>query len=95
VKDEVPLGEPSDTETSVREKISAAAPPAAPSLPADDCDLLYGVATIARWLGMTRAQAKPLIEADLIPTFRPPGRTVRCALKSALNASFRDWAKRR
>lgn len=66
-----------------------------PDLPAHDCDMLYGVAMIARWLGLTRSQVKPFIEDGTIPTFRPPGRAVRCALKSRLNATFRDWSNRR
>lgn len=66
-----------------------------PDLPAVDCDLLYGIAAIARWMGMTRSKVKPLIEGELIPTFRPPGRSVRCALKTRLNAAFNEWANRR
>ena len=42
-------------------------------LPAGESELLYGMEAIARWLGMTRAQVKPLIDAGVLPTFRPPG----------------------
>jgi len=53
-------------------------------------DLLYGVRAIATFLGMTPEQARPLIEGDIIPTFRLPGHTKRCARKSTLNAR---WAE--
>lgn len=79
-----PSDEPRDAEVAATEKSCA--------LPASDCELLYGSRMIARWLGLTYGQAKPLIENDTIPTFKIPGHTVRCALKSALNARFREWS---
>lgn len=63
-------------------------------LPAVDCDALYGASAIARWLGMTIGQCKPLIADDTIPTFRPPGRKALCALKSEINAAFAEYARR-
>jgi hypothetical protein len=63
-------------------------------LPADDCDLLYGVAMIARWLGLSLGQAKPLIDDGTIPTFKPPGHTNRCALKSIINDTARRYAEK-
>jgi hypothetical protein len=63
-------------------------------LPAADCDVLYGTAAIAQWMGMTIGQAKPLIDAAIIPTFKPPGRAARCALKTEINAAFRAYARR-
>lgn len=65
------------------------------SLPAPDCDLLYGVRAIARWHGLTYEQCRPLIDEGIIPTFRPPGKTVRCALKSALNETWQKYSKGR
>jgi len=41
----------------------------APVLPAVDCDVLYGTRSIALWMGMTCAQARPLIEDGTIPTY--------------------------
>lgn len=64
-----------------------------PGLPAGDCDVLYGVAAIGRWLGMTRAQVKPLIDRGIIPSFKLPGLAVRCALKSAIHQAFAGYAK--
>ena len=63
-------------------------PPLAPALPAPDCDVLYGLSAIATWLGMSVQQCRPLVADGLIPTFRPPGRTTRCALKSAIHATW-------
>jgi hypothetical protein len=42
-------------------------------LPAGVSELLYGMEAIARWLGITRGQVKPLIDAGVLPTFWPPG----------------------
>ena len=63
-------------------------------LPAAECELLYGMEMIGRWLGMTRGQVKSFVDDGSLPTFRPPGRTIRCAIKSELNATFREWRKR-
>jgi hypothetical protein len=63
-------------------------------LPALECDLLYGVAMIAAWLGVSRGVARHLIEDGTLPTFHPPRRSVRCALKAELNAAFQQWSKR-
>jgi hypothetical protein len=64
------------------------------ALPAIDCDVLFGISAIARWMGVTVGQAKSLVDDELIPTFSPPGRTARCALKSELNETFREYANR-
>jgi hypothetical protein len=68
-------------------------PPA--ELPADGCELLFGMQMIANWMGVSRGQAKVLVDTGLVPTFRPPGRTTRCALKAELNRTFQEWGKRR
>jgi len=65
-----------------------------PALPAIDAELLYGVAMIGRWLGLSEGQAKALVDDGSIPTFRMPGRSARCALKSELNETFREYANR-
>jgi hypothetical protein len=87
------LGEPLPlrTKTDAEKKI---APRDDPALSATDCDVLYGVAAIARWMGITYGQAKALIDDEIIPTFTPPGRTARCALKSAINETFAEYARR-
>jgi hypothetical protein len=64
-------------------------------LPAPDCQLLYGMQKIGAWLGMTRGQVKPFIDDGTLPTFKPPGRSVRCAIKTELNQVFQEWSKRR
>ena len=74
--------------------MSDGAPPNEPGLPAIDAELLYGTAMIGRWLGLSEGQAKALIEDGSIPTFRMPGRSVRCAIKSELNETFRAYATR-
>jgi hypothetical protein len=94
VKDELPLGEPSDTQTNVAEKIAEKISAAAPILPADDCNVLVGISAIARWLGVTAGQAKSLVDDGTVPSFKPPGRTARCALKSAINAAMAEYARR-
>jgi hypothetical protein len=76
-------------------KMNAAKKDAPSELPAAECELLYGVAMIGRWMGMRRAQAKGLIDDGTLPTFHPPGRAARCALKSELNAVFQEWSRRR
>ena len=53
-----------DAKTGAAKKKSPA------ELPAGESELLYGMEAIARWLGMTRAQVKPLIDAGVLPTFR-------------------------
>jgi hypothetical protein len=63
-------------------------------LSAVDCEALFGIAMIARWLGLSVGAARGLIDSGLLPTFRAPGRSVRCALKAELNAAFREWSKR-
>jgi hypothetical protein len=39
---------------------------------------------------LTRGQARRFIDTGMLPTFRPPGRSVRCAVKSQLNEVFRE-----
>lgn len=63
-------------------------------LPAIDCNVLYGASAIARWLGMTIGQCKPLLADETIPTFRPPGRKALCALKTEVNAAWAEYARR-
>ena len=55
-------------------------------------DLLYGVAAIASFLGLTRHQAQHRIDAGDIPTFRMGGkdRGTICARRTSL----RDWLAR-
>lgn len=69
---------------------------AKPSLPSSsDCDVIFGTKAIAHWLGLTYEQVRPLIDDKTVPTFKLPGHTKRCALKSALNEAFRKYANRR
>lgn len=51
-------------------------------------DLLYGMTAIARYLEISRAKCQHLVERNLLPTFRMPGSTTRCARKSTLNATW-------
>jgi hypothetical protein len=67
--------------------------PSPPSSP--DCDILIGTKAIGHWLGLTYEQVRPLIDDKTIPTFKLPGHTKRCALKSTLNETFRQHANRR
>lgn len=69
---------------------SASTPPASSS----DCDIIIGGRAIANWLGLTYEQIRPLIDDKTIPTFKLPGHTKRCALKSTLNETFRQYANR-
>ncbi|SHM06788.1 hypothetical protein SAMN05444159_7585 [Bradyrhizobium lablabi] len=85
------LGEPLDAKTDAEKKI---APRDEPALPAIDCDVLFGLGAIARWLGITVGQAKALVDDGTVPTFKPPGRSARCALKSAINEAFAEYARR-
>ena len=57
-------------------------------------ELLYGVRSIARFLEITVGQARPLIEAGIIPTFRLPGHVTLCARKSTLNANWKAMEER-
>jgi hypothetical protein len=84
------IGRPLHEKTDAEKKFSAAPR----DDPAIDCNVLVGVSAIARWMGMTYGQAKQLIDAEIIPTFKPPGRSSRCALKSAINEAFADYARR-
>ena len=71
-----------------------AAQPDAPILPAIDCPVLIGVDQIAAWLGISRGRCRGLVDDGAIPTFRLPGRFVRCALKSAIGAAMVEYASR-
>jgi hypothetical protein len=51
-------------------------------------DLLYGMTAIARYLEISRTKCQYLVERNLLPTFRMPGSTTRCARKSSLNARW-------
>jgi hypothetical protein len=62
-------------------------------LSAADCNVLYGTKAISKWLGMSIQQCRPLIDDGTIPTFKPPGRSIRCALKSAVNAAWEKYAE--
>jgi len=70
---------------------------ASPAVPASShaCDIIIGGKAIAQWLGLTYEQVRPLIDDRTIPTFKLPGHTKRCALKSTLNETFRQYANRR
>ena len=48
---------------------------------------------IARWLGMTRGQVKPLIDAGVLPTFRPPGPDNLMRQQKPLNEVVQAWSK--
>ena len=89
----ISIGEPLHTKTDSGKKLSAS-PRDEPGLPAIDAELLYGRAMIARWLALTDGQATPLINDGTIPTFRMPGKSVRCALKSAINRAMQEYAAR-
>ena len=82
----------SNTKNNVAKKIGAA-PPAAPILPAADCPVLIGVDQIAAWLGISRGRCRGLVDDGAVPTFRLPGRSMRCALKSAIGAAMAEYAK--
>jgi len=71
-----------------------AAPPATPNLPADDCPVLIGVEQIAAWLNISRGRTRGMIADGSLPTWRWPGRSVRCALKSAIGAAVQEHANR-
>jgi hypothetical protein len=58
------------------------------ALPAPDCDVLYGLRTIAAWLGMTPGACRARIADGTLPTFRLPGVKVICALKSSINRAL-------
>jgi hypothetical protein len=87
------IGEQLHEKTDADKKISAA-PRDEWALSSSDAELLYGVAMIGRWLGLSEGQARALIDDGTIPTFRMPSRSARCALKSELNETFRDYASR-
>jgi hypothetical protein len=87
------IGKPLHAKTDAGKKISAAASDE-PASPAIDCNVLFGISAIARWMGLTHGQVKQLIDAEIIPTFKPPGRSSRCALKSAINEAFSEYARR-
>jgi hypothetical protein len=72
----------------------AARPQAAALLSATDCDVLYGVRTIAAWLGMTPGACRARIADGTIPVFRPPGVKVLCALKTTLNCTWAQYEAR-
>jgi ascorbate-specific PTS system EIIC-type component UlaA len=84
------IGRPLHEKTDAGKKISAA-PSAEPAI---DCNVLFGIGAIARWMGLTSGRVKQLIDAEIIPTFKPPGRSSRCALKSAINEAFAEYAGR-
>jgi excisionase family DNA binding protein len=69
-------------------------PPDAPSLPAADCPVLIGVDQIAAWLGISRGRARGMIADGSLPTWRWPGRSVRCALKGAIGAVMEEYSRR-
>jgi hypothetical protein len=86
-----------DTLTGLSEPRAAARskrrwPKVTPSPP--DCDIIFGGRAIARWLGLSYQQARPLIRDGSIPTFKMGRHTKRCALKSVLNETFAKYAQR-
>jgi hypothetical protein len=64
-----------------------------------DSDVLYTLPAIAAHCGMSAGQAKPLVDAGLIPTFKLPGRQARCASKSSIKDAWRqyelEWQRKR
>jgi hypothetical protein len=56
--------------------------------------IIIGGKAIGRWLGLTYEQVRPLIDDQTIPTFKLPGHTKRCALKSILYETFAKYAQR-
>lgn len=52
----------------------------------DGCDLLYGAARIAEYLGVKRSVVYHLVETDRLPSFKVGA--VVCARRSRLNAAF-------
>jgi hypothetical protein len=92
---EKPAGTKIDSEEKISgEKISAAAPLVEPALPAIDCPVLIGLDSIAAWLGISRGRCRGLVDDGAVPTFRLPGRSVRCALKSDVAAKMQEYARR-
>jgi excisionase family DNA binding protein len=85
-------------ESRAKEKIGAAMAdglaPDAPNLPAPDCPVLIGVEQIAAWLNISRGRTRGMIADGSLPTWRWPGRSVRCALKSAIGAAVQEHANR-
>jgi excisionase family DNA binding protein len=69
-------------------------PPDAPNLPAADCPVLIGVEQIAAWLNISRGRTRGMIADGSLPTWRWPGRSVRCALKAAIGAAVQEYANR-
>jgi hypothetical protein len=63
-------------------------------LPAIDCPVLIGAAAIAAWLGIRPGRCRGMIEDGSLPTFRLPGRAVRCALKSSIITAFEEHERR-
>ena len=72
--------------------VTDAAPPDEPALPAADCPVLIGVEQIAAWLGISRGRCRGLVDDAVIPTFRLPSRSTRCALKSEIGAAMLEHA---
>jgi hypothetical protein len=65
-----------------------------PAPPAIDCPVLIGVDQIAAWLRISEGRCRGMIADGTVPTFRWPNRSVRCALKSAINAAVLEYASR-
>ncbi len=64
----------------------------APLLPATDCPVLIGIDAIAAWLGIGRGRCRGLVDSGVLPTFRLPGRSFRCALKTEIAEAMQQYA---
>jgi hypothetical protein len=58
-----------------------------------DSDLLYSVRAIALFCCMTPGQAKPLLDADILPSFRLPGGAVLCASKASIREAWKQYER--
>jgi hypothetical protein len=56
-----------------------------------DSDALYGLKTIAEFWCRSPGQARPLVEADILPTFKLPGSQTLCASKATLREAWRRY----
>lgn len=64
-------------------------------LPQDEIDMIYGMPTIAYYLGIPLSQAWQLADNGQIPTFKTPGNRNTCARQSSLRAWLVDQRRQR
>jgi len=64
----------------------------APRVPAADCPVLVGIDAMAVWLGISRGRCRGLVDDGVLPTFKLPGRSFRCALKARIVAAMEEHA---